>query len=164
MTLPGNPTGTEKPDLIARYFLRRLAMAHRESPSRKPSIQYTNALVETILIFVGLPMIALASIVLIPNLRWVSQILPKGSRFPQLGFAIILWTLSVVIGHLWLGPRVKKYRQDRSAFTEFASTRDARIVSWQRFIVFTVCAIVLPFLAMLFTFGTQVITRAFELN
>jgi hypothetical protein len=37
-------------------------MAHRDSPNRKPSIQYTNALVETILIFVGSPMIALASL------------------------------------------------------------------------------------------------------
>src|ERR1700722_1539719 len=55
MTLPSKPSGTKRPDFIARYFLRRLAMAHRDSPTRKPSIQYTNALVETILMFVGLP-------------------------------------------------------------------------------------------------------------
>jgi hypothetical protein len=30
--------GIMKPDLVARYFLRRLAMAHRESQSRKPWI------------------------------------------------------------------------------------------------------------------------------
>jgi hypothetical protein len=152
MTLPSNTTDTERPDFIARYFLRRLAMAHRESPSRKPSIQYTNAFVETILIFVGMPMIGLTSTVLLSSLRWAPQILPKGHGFSRLGAAIIVWTLSVIIGHLWLEPRLKKYREDRSTYSEFASTRDARIVSWQRFIVFNVCAIVLPLLTLFVTF------------
>jgi hypothetical protein len=150
MPISANPL--EKPDFIARYFLRRLAMAHRQSPSRKPSIQYTNAFVETILIFVGMPVIGLTSIALLSSLRWAPQILPKGHGFSQLGVAIIIWTLSVIIGHLWLGPRLKKYREDRSAYSEFASTRDARIVSWQRFIVFIVCAIVLPLLTLFVTF------------
>ena len=74
--MPISANAVEKPDFIARYFLRRLAMAYRESPSRKPSIQYTNALLETILIFIGLPMMGLASLVLIPSLRWAPEYPP----------------------------------------------------------------------------------------
>jgi hypothetical protein len=99
----------EKPDFIARYFLRRLAMAHHESPSRKPSIQHINALVDTILVFVGMPVIALASLLLIPSLRWAPQIFPKWTSFSQLGLALILWIVSVIIGHIWLGRKFKKY-------------------------------------------------------
>jgi hypothetical protein len=68
----------------------------------------------------------------------------------------------VAIGHLWIGRRFEKYREDRSLCTQFASEKDSRIVAWQRFIVFVVCAIVLPLLAMYITFGNQVITRAFD--
>jgi hypothetical protein len=163
MTLPSDPTATDKHDFVTRYFLRRLAMAHRESPSRKPSIQHTNALVETILVFVGMPVAAVASLILIPSLRWAPQILPKWTSVSQLGLALMLWILSVIVGHLWLGRKFKKYRNDRSAYLQFDSARDSKIASWQRTVVFFVCAIVLPLLAMYITFGNQVATRAFEL-
>jgi hypothetical protein len=159
-TVDANSSGES--DFITRYFLRRLAMAHRESPNRKPSIQYTNALVETILVFIGMPMIAFASLVFIPSLHWAPQIVPKWTRYSQLEFALMLWILSVIIGHIWLGRKFKKYQDDRSAYLQFNSARDSKIASRQRFIVFIICAIVLPLLAMLVTFGKQVITRAFE--
>jgi len=152
----------EKPDFITRYFLRRLAMAHRESPNRKPSIQHINALVETILIFVGMPVVVLASLILIPSLRWAPQIFPKWTSFSQLGFAPMLWIFSVIIGHLWLGRKFKKYQDDRSAYLQFNSARDSKIASRQRTMVFCVCAIVLPLLAMYVTFGNEVITKAFD--
>lgn len=139
-------------------------MAHRESPGRKPSIQHINALVETILVFVGMPVIALASLVLIPSLRWAPQIFPKWTSFSQFGFALILWIISLIIGHIWLGRKFKKYRDDRSAYLESNSARDSKIASWQRTVVFFVCAIVLALLAMYITFGNQVILRAFELR
>ena len=89
----------ERRDFIARYFLRRLAMAHRASPSRKPSIQYTHALLETILIFVGMPMLGLASFVLIPSLRWAPDTIAKWFGFSPRGGLIILYVLSLIIGH-----------------------------------------------------------------
>jgi succinate dehydrogenase/fumarate reductase cytochrome b subunit len=161
-TVDANSSGG--PDFIARYFLRRLAMAHRESPSRKPSIQYSNALLETILIFVGLPMLGIASLILIPSLRWAPNTTAKWLSASPWGDVLVVGILSLVVGHLCFGKRFKKYREDRSAYTQFASTRDARIVFWQRFIVFIICAVVLPLLAMLVTFGKQVITRAFDLQ
>ena len=48
--------------------------------------------------------------------------------------------------------------------SQFNSARDSKIAYWQRTVVFFVCAIVLPLLAMYITFGNQVITRAFELR
>jgi hypothetical protein len=159
-----NPTADEKPDVIARYFLRRLAMAHRDSPSRKPSIQYTNALVETILVFVGMPMIAIASLILIPSIRWAPDTIAKWFGFSPRGGVIILSILSLVVGHIWLGNRFKKYRDDHSAYLQLNSDRDFKIASWQKATVLVACGIILPFLAMLLTFGKQVIARAFELN
>jgi hypothetical protein len=72
--------------------------------------------------------------------------------------------LSLVIGHWWLGPRLKKYREDRSAYLQFDTERDTRIAFWQKVSATLVCVIVRPFLALLVTFGTQVITRAFDLR
>ena len=138
----------EKPDFIARYFLRRLAMAHRASPNRKLSIQYNSAFADTIFLVVCLPMIAFVSVVGLSSLRWAPQIATNGPHISRLSLGLVLWTLSVLIGYLWLRPRLKKYKDDRSAFTEFASARDARIASWQRHIAFIVCAIVLPLLTL----------------
>ena len=152
----------EKPDFIARYFLRRLAIAHRDSPSRKPSIQYTNALLETILVFVGMPLIGLASLVLIPSLRWAPNTLAKWSSVSHFGLATILWIVSTGIGHIWLGHRFKKYRDDHSAYLQLSSDRDFKIASWQKATILLACGIVLPLLAMYITFGNEVITRAFD--
>jgi hypothetical protein len=91
-------------------------MAHLESPSRKLPIQYINALVDTILLFVGNPMIALASLILIPSLRWAPQFFPIWHSFSQLGLGLILWIPSVIIGHIWLGRKFKKYRRSFRLF------------------------------------------------
>jgi hypothetical protein len=163
-TRPANADLSTEVDFIARYFLRRLAKAHRESPTRKPSIQYTNALVETILIFVGFPMLGLASLILIPSIRWAPNTIAKWFGLsPRIGL-IILCILSLVVGHWWLGQRLKKYREDRSVYLQFNTEKDTQIAFWQKVSVILVCGIVFPLLAMLVTFGTQVITRAFDLR
>jgi hypothetical protein len=167
MVNANKPTGAnpmEKPDFIARYFLRRLAIAHRASPTRKLSIQYTNALLETILIFVGLPMLGVASVVLIPSIRWAPNTIAKWFGLSPRVALFVLWILSLVVGYWWLGKRLKKYRQDRSTYMQFASEKDTQIAFWQKVGVLLACGIVLPILALLVTFGTQVFTRAFDLH
>jgi hypothetical protein len=163
MTLQNEPGATDKRDFVTRYFLRRLAIARHRVPTRKSGNQNTDALLETILIFVGVPILGVASLILIPSLRWAPNTIAKWFGYSPWGGVIIICILSVVVGRLWIGKRFEKYREDRFVYTQFASERDARIVAWQRFIVFVVCGIVLPFLAMYITFGNQVITRAFEL-
>jgi hypothetical protein len=161
---PISPNLAGKPDFIARYFLRRLAMAHREAPARKPSIQHINALVETILLFVGMPMISVASVVLIGSIRWGPQVLSRSLGASPLTAVFILWSLSVVIGQVLLGRKFEKYRDDRSAYLQLNTDRDFKIASRQKVTVFIACGIVLPLLAMYVTFGNQVFTRAFDLH
>ena len=154
----------ESPDYIARYFLRRLAKAHRDKPDYTSSALYTNALLETILIFVLAPMAGLASLILIPSLRWSPTGIAKwfGSA-PWFNWGMLV-VVGFLIGHLWLGKRLRKYRENCSEYLLFDTKRDARIIFWQRFGAFLVCGIIVPLLAMLVTFGPQVITRAFELR
>jgi hypothetical protein len=164
MTSPSDPTATDKRDFVTRYFLRRLAIARHKSPPRTLGTQYTDALLETILIFVSMPMVSALSVVVILSLRWAPNTVAKWFGFSPWGGVAVIGILSVSVGHLWIGRRFKKCREDRSIYTQFASEKDSRIVAWQRFIVFVVGGIVLPFLAMYITFGNQVITRAFELR
>jgi hypothetical protein len=110
-----------------------------------------------------MPMLGIASLILIPSSRWAANTIAKWFGYSPWGGVIIIMILSIAVGHLWIGKRFEKYREDRSVYAQFASEKDSRIVAWQKFIVFVVCAIVLPFLAMYITFGNQVITRAFEL-
>jgi hypothetical protein len=162
MTSPSDSTAPDKRDFVTRYFLRRLAIARHRVPTRKLGRQYTDALLETILIFVGLPMLGVGSLILIPSLRWAPNTIAQWIAYSPWGVAIVIGILSVAVGRLWIGRRLDKYREDRSIYTQFASEKDSRIVAWQRFIVFVVCAIVLPLLAMYVTFGNQVIKRAFD--
>jgi hypothetical protein len=151
---------TERPGVIARYFFRRLALAHRVSD--KPSVQYNTALVETILVFVGFPFIGLVSFVLILSLRWAQETVAKWFGLsPRVGMILIV-VFALVLGHWLLTKRLAQYRDDRIIYLRFATDSDRRIVFWQKFIVICVCVFVIPFLALLVTFGTQVITRAFD--
>jgi hypothetical protein len=155
-----NQNSTERLDVIARYFFRRLALAHRDSD--KPSVQYNNALVETILVFVGFPLIGLASFVLILSLRWAPTTIAKWfGMSPRIGMIVIV-VFALFAGHWWLGKRFTQYRDDRTIYLRFATDSDQRIVFWQKFTVVVVCALLAPFLSLLMTFGTQVVTRAFE--
>jgi hypothetical protein len=153
-----NSTGG--PDFIARYFFRRLALARRASD--KPSVQYNSALAETILVFVGFPLTGLASFVLILSLRWAPTSVAKWFGLsPRIGVFVIA-VFALVVGHWWLGKRLTHYRNDRTIYLGFATDWDKRIVFWQKFAVVVICALLLPFVALLMTFGTQVVTRAFD--
>jgi hypothetical protein len=88
----------------------------------------------------------------------------KWFGFSPLGGVIILSILSLIVGHIWLGTRFKKYKDDRSAYLQLNTDRDFKIASWQKATVLIACGIVLPFLAMLVTFGNQVITRGFDVH
>src|SRR5450631_3779232 len=75
-TLPIDANSTKRLDIVDRYFLRRLALAHHKSD--KPPVQHMKALMEAILVFVVLPAIAFASLVVSPSLKWTPNTLAKG--------------------------------------------------------------------------------------
>jgi hypothetical protein len=85
MTSPSDSTAPDKRDFVTRYFLRRLAIARHRVPTRKLGTQYTDALLETILIFVGLPMLGVASLILIPSLRWAPNTIAKWIAYSPWG-------------------------------------------------------------------------------
>ena len=110
-------------------------------------------------------MIAIASIFLISSIRWApTNIIFQGfSSSPTMG-TFVLIALSLVVGRWWIGRRLAQYREDRITYSRFDTPRDTRIVFWQKFSVLLLCGIILPLVAMFVTFGTQVFTRAFDLN
>jgi hypothetical protein len=152
--------GLGKPDAIERYFLRRRAINHRDMPNRGLYYQHVDALLETILLFFGAPAMALASAALIIHLKW------EPSREEWLirnaGTALFTWGLAVaILGRWWFGKKLSKYLSARTAYVDFGSKVDIRIAAWQKRTVLLLCIIIIPVLSMLFTFGTQVLTKAF---
>jgi hypothetical protein len=61
------PVDAKRLRIIDHYFIRRLAMAHRKS--NKPRVQFANALADTIVIFVALPIAGLANFIIVLNAK-----------------------------------------------------------------------------------------------
>lgn len=107
VTLPTTANLTKQPDIIARYFLRRFALAQRKPD--KPSVQFNNALADTIGVFVVFPIIGLASFILILSHRWAPNTIAKWFGLsPQVGMIAIV-ILSMVGGYWGLNKRLKQY-------------------------------------------------------
>jgi hypothetical protein len=144
-----NPGGIEAVDLITRYFLRRLAIARRKMPQSSASASYTDALFDVILVVLGLPGVALLSFIGISTIRWWKPAM--SSKWPWLSFpvgALGIWALAIIVGHVWLGRRFGKFRNDPTPCLEFASDKDRQIAFWVKFSVVTVCGLVIPWIAI----------------
>src|ERR1700677_2241914 len=86
--------------VVVRYFLRRLAMAHRKSA--KPRVQYANALAETVLVFVALPIAGITSFFLVISAKWgANPIIETLGIAPQIG-GIVFGALAMLVGYLLL--------------------------------------------------------------
>jgi hypothetical protein len=136
-------------DLITRYFLRRLAISRAKLRPASRNTGYAEALFEAILVVLGLPAVALLSFVGISTMRWWEPVVD--ARLPWLSFtvgALGLWALAVVFGHLWLGRRFRRFRDDPTPCLEFASDKDRRIAFWVKFSVITVCGLIIPWLGI----------------
>jgi hypothetical protein len=148
------------PKAVARYFLRRLALAHLKF--NNPSVRYNNALADTIATFVAFPAVAISSFIVILSFRWAPTTVAKWFRISPWAWIAAIVVISMVGGHWALNRQLKCYRDEWAAYLEFARESDKRIVSWQRFISLVLCGLVIPFVALLLAFGTQVITKAFD--
>jgi hypothetical protein len=138
---------TSRIDLVARYFLRRLAMAHRKYSHVK--VQYANALADTILVFVTAPICGFLGFILILSLRWAPNPITRifGSA-PQV-IAIIIAGLSILFGYWLLNNKMKRHLEvDPSCYLEFDNEKDVNVVFLQKLFVLIVSGIVLPTLAL----------------
>jgi len=133
--------------VVGRYFLRRLALAHRKSSN--PKVQYANALAETILVVIGLPIAGLTCFVMVINLRRgpdpIHKLLGAAPLFGQLVFGIG----AMLVGNLLINKRMKKYVAESSTcYLPFSSDKDAQIVFWQRIGALIIFGILPTFLAI----------------
>ena len=133
--------------VVGRYFLRRLALAHRKS--NKPRVQYANALAETIFVFVGLPIAGFTCFVLVINAKRapapILDVLGVALQGGQLFFGVV----AMLVGYLLLNKRMKKYVDESpTCYLPFSSDKDARIVFWQRIGALIAFGIVPTFLAI----------------
>lgn len=133
--------------VVGRYFLRRLALAHRKF--NKPRVQYANALAETIFVFVGLPIAGFICFMLVISAKRapdpILKVLGIAPQIEQLFFGVA----AMLVGYLLLHKRMKKYVNESSTcYLPFSSDKDARIVFWQRIGAVIIFGILPTFLAI----------------
>jgi hypothetical protein len=141
-----DPT-VQTPDFIDRYFLRRLAEEYHENPKWELSAHYRNAFVETVFIFVVMPVLGVAAFILIAGLAWSAPLFAKdlGSGYPVL---IIIAIGAAFLGRALFKRKLSKYRNDTTTWMPFNTEKDRRIIGGQKFLVFLVL-ILMPFLAIM---------------
>ena len=139
-------------DLMTKYFLRRFAKARRD-PKADQRKAFDDAVFETSLVFILFPAFALINIALLAGLRfWPKTVTNTWMMAPKVA-AICTGILIGVIGHRGVGRHFRALRMDTAPWWEFDSAADRRLVAWQTFGVFCICAIVVPFLAYGFSWS-----------
>lgn len=138
---------SESTDFLARYFLRRLAIARNKLKLASPETRYRDALVEVILVAVVMPALGIMNFLGVASMTWWDPIVT--ARWPwlsvQLAFLIVA-AVAVLLGHFWLGDRFKRYKENPMSCLEYASERDRGIAFWQKFSVLVICGLVAPWL------------------
>jgi hypothetical protein len=99
-----------------------------------------------------LPFAAIYSTGLILNLRWHLIDRAHADLLTDKVFVPILLLVVLTVGHFVLIKSFAEYRHNSGICAEYDSARDREIISLQRFITFAVCAIVIPFIALVVAF------------
>ena len=135
--------------ILTRYFLRRYALARRDPGNVIP---YFTALLEVIVVALGLPSAAVYSVFLITSLRW--PLLSRGQldQMATLDVWIPVSLVLLAIGTLLFWRKFSKYRLDPTISAEFDTDRDRKIIFWQRTTCIAICGGVIPVLAVVVTF------------
>jgi hypothetical protein len=127
----GNVVVPTNVGMVGRYFLRRFALAQRKSNNLR--VQYANALADTIVVFVGLPIASVTSFGIATSAKWGAQLLARAFGTALQLDALMLGAVVMLVGSLLLNKRMKKYLEDdANCYTQFATEKDARIVFWQK--------------------------------
>lgn len=72
---------------------------------------------------------------------------PNG-RAP-LGAAMLATFGLVLVGHLVLGHRFRRYRRDPQAASDYDTEEDRQIAFWQKFFVTAICGVMVPLCTLL---------------
>lgn len=149
---------SRRSDFVTRYFLRRLAAVQRErgrpragrppvAPVRIPRA-YSRALSDTMALFVLLPGIALFSIGASITLTVQPLVLSAAPAGSPLILVLLATFVLVILGHLGLGLRLRRFRNDLGAARAYDTEHDREIVFWQRLIVMALCGFAAPLCAL----------------
>lgn len=137
-------------DFVTTYFLRRLAIAHRQGSYKTHRGEYEDAMMEVILLLLGLPIMGLLGACVILSLKLLSPSQVAAHPLPSKYItALVVWGLCIVIGKLWLGRRFKRYLDDSAARTMLNSEQDRRVAERQKTIVIVTFVFILPAVALL---------------
>lgn len=147
-----------RPDFLTRYFLRRLAAVQRERrrpPAGGPPIgssgiprAYSRALSDAAALFVLLPGIALFSIAASITLTLQPTVLSAAPAGSPLVLVLLATFVLVLLGHVGLGLRLRRFRNDLGAARAYDTERDREIAFWQRLIVTALCGFAAPLCAL----------------
>jgi len=149
---------SRRSDFVTRYFLRRLAEALRDP--RRPRTPraalgphadaraYSRALSDALALFVLMPGIALFSIGASITLTLEPAVASMAHSGSPLVGVLLLTCLLVLVGHVGLGLRLRRFRADSSAARAFDTDRDREIAFWQRLIVTALCGFAAPLCAL----------------
>lgn len=144
--LPGGRVGW-----MARYFLRRLALARRD-PRNSATAAYSNALFELTLVVVLMPCLAIFSCVLIASVKWAPTFARAHPNFSPKVAGLVIGFLAFGAGNVWLRRRFRELQVMPSACAYFDTKEDRRVACWQKLVVVSVCGAVIPLLAIAVTF------------
>lgn len=149
---------SRRSDFVTRYFLRRLAEAQRgERRPRGPrppleppagARAYSRALSDAVALFVLMPGIAFFSIGASITLTAEPAAFSMAHSSSPLVAVLLVTCLLVLLGHVGLGLRLRRFRGDSSAARAFDTDRDREIAFWQRLIVTALCGFAAPLWAL----------------
>lgn len=135
---------------VGRYFLRRLALARRDSKSSEGTA-YARARFEVTLVVVLAPCMAIFSCVLVASLKWAPGFGRVHNFSPKLA-ALVIAALAGSVGSAWFSRHFRTLGQS-GAWADFDTERDRRIAFWQKVAIMSVCGAVIPLLAIMVTFS-----------
>lgn len=133
---------------VDRYFLRRFALARRAAKS-SPATPYSEALFEVTLVAVLAPSMAVFSCVLMTSLKWAPAFAHTHPNFSPRMASLVFAFLAIGGGNAWLRHRFRRLSPD--AWADFDADSDRRMVFWQKRIIFLICGVVIPVLAVIVT-------------
>src|SRR5689334_20461993 len=116
---------------VARYFLRRFALAKR-LPGTTDAAAYSNALFEVTLVSVLAPILAVYSCALISSLKWAPKFGAMHPSFDPKLTGLIVGFLALTTGGVWLHRRFRSYRENSNLVQKFDTEDARRIVFWQK--------------------------------
>lgn len=109
---------------------------------------YTRALSDVMSLFVLMPGIAFFSIGASICLTMPPTLLAAAHSGAPLAAVLLVTFGFVLLGHLALGWRLRRYREDPGAARAFDTDRDREIAFWQRLIVTALFGFVAPLCAL----------------